>query len=272
MGKLIEFCGAPGVGKSTIYRELTTRFSRSSNWLPAHCLYPKVKTNVTKLKSLFAPAWKAYGDLDSRAMINAGKTFIQKYPGFVDACCVSILQNDRSSLNGTDQRFRRISYMYRLIQKVQVCIESPTEKYIIIEEGLINGIGNALMDNKNQQQELAEIEALFKCMPIPEAIIFVEVDLQSNISRLMSRKKEIGSLEFLDNDQLHEALNRMSRKRKIATAMLAEKGVQVLNIDATRTVHENATAIVNFANDLYMNKMHSAPISQAQLLDSTIIN
>jgi MoxR-like ATPase len=43
MARIVEFVGSPGVGKTTIYRELIISSNKKHRWIAAEFLFPKEK-------------------------------------------------------------------------------------------------------------------------------------------------------------------------------------------------------------------------------------
>ncbi len=251
MAKIIELCGSPGVGKSTIYKEIVSKWRRYYNWTPAHYLYPQVNSDYRSIKNfLITFLKKDYRKTDAIAMRNAGRRFVSQYPQFIEACWNHILLREKESLNGTDQRFEKAVYMYTLMQKIQISRESEYEKIAIVEEGLINGIGNVLFKSENIIEEKEEIIDLLNQMPLPNALVYVETDINENIRRLVTRKKVLSSLKSLDTNQLSNITQKLRKTREMATKVLEDIGIPVLYINSTDSVGINASKIISFAEVL----------------------
>jgi len=251
MARIMEFCGSPGVGKSTIYDALISKWSNTDNWIPADYLYPYIKSNyrwVYDFLRMFAK--RDLRQADIRALRYAGSRFISQYPEYIEAYINGILLNEKESFNGTDQRLEKVSYIYDLIKKIQVCRESSCDKIVILQEGLVNGIWNALHKNESVANQKEEIIFLLNVMPLPDALIYVETDLNENIKRLDSRVKLIPSFETLDRDQLLTIIQRFRIIWKTAIDLLEDRGMPVLHIDSSDPVSINASKVMSFSNSL----------------------
>jgi shikimate kinase len=246
MAKIIELCGSPGVGKSTIYQKVVARWKKGNTWVPGHRLYPAVSFKDKELKSLItAIAKKLYGSPDNMKMRAAARRFVVQQPALVNRYWSHIQMLEAQSFNGTDQRFEKAIYLYSLFQQMQVCLESKSEKWAFIDEGLINSIGNALcqIDDVDVSHEIMEV---LSCMPLPDAIVYVHLDHENNYERLVRRTKHLPSLASLNEAQMKEAILQLTRPRQKAVQLLSEKGIPVLSIDASNSVGDNVSKIISF--------------------------
>jgi hypothetical protein len=256
MARIMELCGSPGVGKSTIYNALMSKWTKTDNWIPADYLFPYVKSNykwVYDFLKMFAK--KDLRAADVRVLRNAGSRFISQYPEYIEACINHLLSDEKESLNGTDQRLEKASYIYDLIKMIQICRESSCDRIVILQEGLINGIRNALYKSESETNQKEEIIFLLNVMPLPDALIYVETDLNENINRLASRYKIIPSFEKLDRDQLLTIIQQLRIIWKTAINLLEERGIPVLYIDSSDPVSINASKIMSFSKSLDGNKL-----------------
>lgn len=255
MAKMIELCGAPGVGKSTIYNTLASRWNNTHEWIPADHLYPYVNSNYSWVINLLKVYLKKdFRKADIQALRNAGSRFIYQYPEYIEACMNNIFSNEKESFNGTDQRLEKASYIYGLIKKIQICRESSCDRIAVLEEGLINGMRNALYKCDNVTDQKDEIVHLLNIMPLPDALVYIETDLNENLNRLVSRKRIIPSFETLNRDQLLPIIQRFRIIWKTATNLLEDKGIPVLYIDSADSVSINASKIMSFSEGLNSNK------------------
>lgn len=250
MSKIVELCGGPGVGKSTIYKHLSKHWRKTDNWIPAEYLFPYVKTNYKPLLNFIKRVSETdFRKEDVRSMRNAGSRFISKHPEYIEACINKILVIDKKNLNGSDQRFEKAGYMYSLIKKVQICRESSCRETVIIEEGLISAIRNAIPKTEDTAAEKKELLHLLNVMPLPDALVYVETDLDENVKRLFSRKKIIPSFEGIDRDELIEIIRQFRITWKIAISLLESKNIPVLHLDSNDSPATNALKIKSFVTN-----------------------
>lgn len=245
MAKLIEFCGAPGVGKTTLYQALTARWKAAEHWMPAHKVYPRKAPSANPLRKLVHAVLEKERPLDDKAMRKAGGRFVAHYPAYVDQCWAHIMEKEKTGLNGTDQRFEKASHVFKMMQRVQACREHNATKTLVIEEGVINGIGNAL--HVSQPDAVAEeIKKLYQNLPLPEGLILVEADAATVVNRIKARKRFVPSFENLNQNDLLRAIEEVMALRKAAAEIYGMLGHPVLYVNAVNSVKQNADSIFEF--------------------------
>jgi deoxyadenosine/deoxycytidine kinase len=249
LARIIELCGAPGVGKSTVYKEINNQWKKSCNWIPAHKLYQTKNPSSSYLKKIHSFFFKTE-IIGEREMRKAGKRFIETYPDYIESCWKHITLKEKSSINNTDQRFEKAGHVFKMVQKIQICRESNFKDIAIIEEGLINGIGNALYEYNNRVEMLNEIALLYKKMPLPSALVFFEADINTIIERINNRNRFIPFLEGLNSDDLFTSLRQIQELRKTAAKEFENQGYPVLFINADIPAANSAITIINYINNL----------------------
>jgi tRNA uridine 5-carbamoylmethylation protein Kti12 len=203
LAKLVEFCGAPGTGKSTLYKELVTLWMKDSNWIPGKKLYPveKLKYNDVPgfINSIFLRARKQYNFVE---MKSAAKRFIEQNQELMDCCWNNIYYRQKNPFNSEDNRFRATEIWFQIIQKLQVIKESGCRKFAVVDEGIIQRIDSLLYKSKNLEEEQAEIREIISKIMLPNAIVYIDADVNISISRMKERKKKLPHFEQLSTDEL----------------------------------------------------------------------
>lgn len=94
MARIIELFGAPGVGKTTLYEEMENLWNKDCNWMPSQYFYPKKKITTDNLRSFFFNILKRVknknGEVDTHALEEAGRRFIELYPQYIEVCWSNI--------------------------------------------------------------------------------------------------------------------------------------------------------------------------------------
>lgn len=250
MAKLIEFCGAPGVGKTTLYEVLSERWKENYNWMPAHKIYPRKVRRQNPVKKFVSAILDREQAVDDKAMRKAGGRFVALYPSYVEQCWAHIMEKEKNGLNGTDQRFEKASHLFKMMQRVQICLENQTTKTVVIEEGLINGIGNALYVPYPEKVD-EEINKLFDKLPLPNGLIMVEADVNAVVERVKTRKRFVPSFENISQSDLVKAIEDATALRKVTAEIYREKGYPVLHINAAKPVKQNVDTIFEFVKTFH---------------------
>ncbi|WP_299823025.1 hypothetical protein [uncultured Pontibacter sp.] len=278
MAKVVEICGSPGVGKSTIFEEIIRRKSREDSWTTATNVNPydeqswldfakKIAREIRKGKKTLSNSRieennyefvrRIYKDIkngkdyvDQTALKEAGDRFVAQFPEYLEACWGNIYLKQRKSSNGMDLRFEKAEFIYRIIKKIQVLRENASGKYIIIDEGLINMIDRGLYKSTSPLEEKEEIYNLLEVMPLPDAIVYLETDLRENAKRLLSRRDIRDMHRGLSIDGL-VAITKACRDRIVTSInFLEDKGIPVLYLDSSQPVRLNADKIITFTKSL----------------------
>lgn len=248
MARIVELVGSPGVGKTTLYREMEYRWNKKRNWVPGEYLYPKEKSGSespgTFILNVFRQITGRKQKVDTSAMKEAGERFVTLYPEYMDECWNNINCSQKKNLNGLDLRFQKISYLYRLTQKIQTLTEINSDKIAMVDEGLIHFLTSKLYYKEE------EIENLLQIMPLPDAVISIETDLQENTKRLMQRKKVIPMHKLLIGSELEKITHIDHYKRVIVNRILETMDIPFLKIDSTHKIAGNVDKIMNFVESL----------------------
>lgn len=285
MAKIVEICGSPGVGKSTIFKEIERRRKSTDIWTTANNINPYGEQNfkeyVAKIleeikkgpyrkslnnqnkESTFAYIKRIYKEIkrgrnysDPTSKKEAGERFVEQFPEYMNACWGNIYYRQVKSINGLDLRLEKADFIYKIIKKIQIITENKTNKITIIDEGLINLIDRALYKSVNITEEQEEIASLLKVMPLPDALVYIETDLHENAKRLLLRKDVRSMHKGLSMNDLID-YTKISRERVLtAIELLKSIGIPLLYLNSNDHINENACKIIDFAKNLKAEKSH----------------
>lgn len=286
MGKIIELCGSPGVGKSSIFYELEKRRNKKNKWTTASnhnpygdknfydfvvSIFGKIKTGITQLytksnnrisfydltRFIYREIKKGKNFVDLDGLKEAGDRFVAQNPHYIEACWGNIFAHQTKSLNGLDLRFEKAEFIYRIIKKNQVLREKNTNKLTIIDEGFINLIDRGLCKSFTPTDEQEEIYNLLEVMPLPDALVYIEIDLNENAKRLLSREEIRDMHKGLTVDELKKVTQACRDRILTSIKYLEKKGTPVLFIDSSNSVKESADKIIEFTENLELNTSFS---------------
>lgn len=250
MARIVEFVGSPGVGKTTIYRELITRSSKKHKWIAAEFLFPKEKLvleNYSRfILNVIRLIIKKRGHVDTIAMEDAGGRFVASYPDFIDQCWNNINCIHKKNVNGSDLRFQKISYLYKIIQKIQILRERESSQIAVVDEGLVQFVTSSLGKRQDLTEEKEEVKKFFEIMPMPSGIVSVETDLKENTKRLLQRKKVISMHKSLMQSELENVIHNDHIRRASVNSILETRGIPLLRINSKDKVTTNVSKIINF--------------------------
>ncbi len=265
MARIIELSGSPGVGKSTLYKELIKRWNRKGNWIPAHFLYPREKSvlkNVMRISRFLIKKIKNETLTDLHAMEKSGDRFLQQNRKMVDTCFANILFRQQESLERMDRRFGRTTFLNKILQKVQTVREYETNKFAIVDEGLLYCIPNwipNIYEKEDLLSEEEEINKLIRLMPLPEAMVYIDIDVEENIRRLVNRRKLIPTHYGLTLQRIEDLTRESHRVHAIINKQLALNGLTILHLDAKKEISTNVNDIIHFIETFKENTHTTKP-------------
>jgi thymidylate kinase len=225
--RIIEFCGAPGVGKSTVYNLITKQWNSTCAWIPAEQLLPRKK-------------------MDTEALNVAAEIFVKENQDYADACWKNIIHRKRRGPNGADLRFHAVSYWFGIFQKIGMLRQMHSSKWSLIDEGLIQRIDSALYRSTTPLEEKEEIDALLQIMTLPDAIIYLETDVWENVLRLRKRKKILLAHKNLEDEELAFQIKNYQGRWQYVFEKLKEKGIPILQINAKENNQKSVATIIAF--------------------------
>lgn len=260
MAKIIELLGSPGVGKTTLYREMESLWNKDCNWMPSWHFYPKKEITTARLSSFFFDVLKRIknknGEIDAYAMEEAGRRFIELYPDYIEACWNNINRMQKNNPDKADLRFHKASYIYKVIKKIQAIREKTSHKIAVADEGLINIINSIFHEREVLTEEKEEINRLLELMPIPDGVVYVETGLQENFKRLTERKKVIPVHQSLEDGELKKIIRLDYDKRTVINNIIESKNIPSLTINSSELIAVNVSKIISFAENLYKKEMY----------------
>ena len=260
MAKILEICGVPGVGKSTIFSELERIQSSTYKWKTITNQNPVgdlTKTEFTKkiirdilegrksknprtqiketnlqfIKRIYRTIKLGRKFVDTYILKEAGLRFTQKYPEYIDACWKNIYLKQAKNSNGLDLRFEKAEFIYLIIKKIQILMEQKSDKIMITDEGLINMIDRVLYNDHVEITEFEEIERRVAVMPLPNAIVYIKTDLDEITRRIQGRKDIRDMHKNLNQAELKDFTKHSMNRIETAINFLAERGIPVMTID-----------------------------------------
>lgn len=259
MAVLVEMFGSPGVGKTTLYKEIASNWRPDSSWIPGYDLIPKENIEIRNIKSMLlylAYLLKINNLKDNNGyMKEAGDRFISDNPEYINLLWNYIMTYYKVNDNNKDLRFSKSAYLYRLIQRVQSVKEAKSNKIAILDEGLTHFFETGSNQLNKIETQLDEIKKILLLKPLPEAIIHIDLDIQENIKRIRSRPNTLRMHRSLEDNDL-EMLYIQSRKiRCLILDHFEMHNIPILKINGSESVKKNAQLIEKFTEEIKKKKL-----------------
>ena len=249
MSKIIEIIGPPGVGKTTIYKELTRRWVKEYNWAPKSEFMPKVsksKFGMTDYWIIQARKMLAKPLYDDKILLKASYKFLKENPDFVSLCWKLITNNRQRNHLDVDNRFRSAYHLYPVLGTYQYIVDSADPRLCITDELLIHRI--ILVTNEKISSN--DISLFSRYVPLPYALILLDAPADVIAQRSMERKRNIIIHENRSIKELIKLAEVDREKLKITTNKLQQKGVKILSIDTTKPISNVLKVLLTFLENI----------------------
>ena len=249
--KRIDFIGAPGVGKTSIYRELLRQRTKKDNWLTydeakikiaeQYILKDKKYLKLVLLKaSLFKNIHIFVADRILEKYYN--KSLWNKrneYNHFLSAVMEGILIERKEPV----RKLIGINWFFELIREVAFLENSKISGMFLFDESLSQKIYG--LTEYNQRLSKNIVRDYFNAMPPPDILIYCYADFGTLLDRLNNRKNRIPVHHGLNNDQLKTVILNHMNISLIAKNILKKRNIPIIAVDTNNNIKTNAKEILN---------------------------
>jgi hypothetical protein len=252
MARIIELCGVPGVGKTSTYSTLKSVWDKNGKWIPAEFLYPRKKVDLKNPKRFVVSLTKKVrGLLEPAELKAAGERFVAAYPEYLDGSWNAIQRKHHQRANTPDNRFEEARRLQRSAEYIQLLNENETSKFAIVDiGGLVQRLDLTWLTSTNIHEDEKEAIQLLKLMPLPAAVVYIHINTERNVERLLGRKKTLGMHRNLTAAELRDFCGKYKERWEMVCDLLADKKIPVLKIDSGLDIEKNVQKIDEFAEAL----------------------
>lgn len=236
----IDFLGAPGVGKSTLCKEVLRRTpnsyfigSNKAKIILAREYLKKSKTNKKKilanlvLKFLFIEPVRALiaKEILERSEHENLLNCKDEHSYFFESVLDSMLKSPKDPT----RKFMGLNWFYTVSKTVFLLEKSKREGIVVFDESLSQKVyGVTDCDNEVYYEQ---VRNYFKNIPLPFCLIYCNLDTQTTFNRLKSRKKVIPGHRNLDDKKLLTIVENQHRIALIGKEVIQARGGTVIEID-----------------------------------------
>lgn len=242
--KRIDLLGAPGVGKTTLYKELLQRRNRHDHWLTleeAKILITKrhLRGNFRSLKEFAGLlilhtvnvrvlqkklSENIYLSLADKAL----EERLEDWMPFIELCSESLGDHNKPPF----YRFLLAKWFLSQLEEAAL-VESVVSEDIVLFAESLSQRATGLMPwsySLGEQQS----RKYFNLMPAPHAVVFLRAESQQVKKRIInrSRQKIIVQHHGLSENELLERVEIATTIVEIGAGVLRERGVHILELDA----------------------------------------
>jgi len=251
----IDFLGAPGVGKSSIYNILLHHRGENKIWLTPEELKFKVyakqygKKNTLKLKilnllinqnNILFPFIKAKLQKEFSRLENE-TIFAKKdiYNTFMEYALSIEGQVDKDAF----RRFKGLGWFFDTLKTVAWLEQTETDDWVIFDESLCQKVFGII--NSDQCLEQEKVEGYFQSLPLPEALVHLRLNPDENFKRIKSRQKMIPAHKALSDKGILKTLELYAEISGLGASILESRGCVVFHLDMVGELKNNAEVLEN---------------------------
>jgi len=252
----VEFFGAPGVGKTTLYKEVVKKMPK--DWITEQNAIFKSKmtfVNRNSLKFFFYKTLysipqtakflsKIHEPVNHRVLLSK---FIKDFPVFYKFSLDCIFKNSSTSYRKTTAFLQFFDTVKRrtLINKSNLNIR------VLSDESLCQRIFAQLSEEEIDERQL--VEQYFKNIPFTGRLVYVKLNEFEIVNRIQKRYKQTKKINYMNTGMSSEDLLKQVKKYasyvETGVKILEQKGVTALHIDNSLSVEKNSNIIVDFLSN-----------------------
>lgn len=263
----IDFLGAHGIGKSTIYQHLLKRRTEP-RWLTRMEAKRKITTefvlddrsprDLAKAVSCHLPR---LGDIfvNAYALRPAEQALARdrgQHSEFFEYCLLRDLKEGLVSSVDTGQttvdtsrtslNYVNLSWLFDRLS--ELCLMEELDETVVFDESLSHTTTGLLVENASD----LTVRTYFDTMPRPDTVIHVHAPATTVVDRIAARAKTRRTTlrhQQVDLPALRKSTRQALRIAQLGACTLQWRGARLLCVDATAPPEENAARIDEFIRD-----------------------
>ncbi|UCS92962.1 hypothetical protein KZP23_20215 [Echinicola marina] len=247
---IVEIIGVPGVGKSSVFKELCNEWNSKQKWTHLDALINQGKT-------------KSNGFINQS--INLIKRFlkVKKHQSFEINKGIQYAHNNEvlsqffwQHLSNTEfeanadpaLRFRSAFFLYRDFCRYQAIHDNANGIPCIMDEGFLQ---KSFLVHKDKKIIEAVLDDYLSLIQLPKAVIWVHVrPIHIILDRIKMRKKRIASHIDLGDEMLKIETKKWMRLIKLLIKKVEQKGVRIYKIDGRDSIENNVKKVKSILSSL----------------------
>lgn len=251
MIKRIDLIGVPGVGKSTILRELKTRRNDNS-WCTTNEVVKEILNQhfkkkrysvqdlILRFSSFFHPS-KTYVPVNQDELNVFYSKQLSKDYLIIEKCLQSLLEDQETD---SYLKAKRLSFLIDTLEDLKLINHFSSSNTILCDESLSAKLFSFVFDVEQFEDQKSTKTLVSNYLP--NGFILMESDENDILKRLKSRNRRTTALAGLDDEKILEKLHIKKVKFKKAAELLMNLNVKGLIIDTSVPVKESVAKVENF--------------------------
>ncbi len=254
--KRIDFFGAPGTGKTTIYNELFKRRTKRDKWMTPeeakgliakqYCKQEMKSLRDTILTAVFyMPGLKKIKFVISNSILSSSSHEIllqnnERHHDFFSA----VLNGAAAAEREPAHRLLGLNRFFSVCRNVLLIENSPLQRHVLFDESLVQKVYGITNPQKGFFEKATE--DYFKKIPLPAGLIYCKLDPETTYHRIKQRPKIITGHRDMDEKDLKDIIGAQIEIASIGVSVLRNRGVQVLELYTGTTLAQSVKTVYNF--------------------------
>jgi thymidylate kinase len=246
--KKVEFLGAPGIGKTTIIKELISCRKKNDKYISLgeakniilkrnilNKIYqPKslLKLVILKYGKLLGLTEKYYDDIIGTLSNSSGNSNYDEFRPFLK-CCDKLLRHSED-----DPIYRLLTTRWLLISLDEyINLNSIDLNYTVIIDEFVTHKSIGILSSSNSFED-KHCKEYFSLVPTGDLVIYLYAEPKIIMERIIQRRSERITYQHrgLSESQILEKTTMAVRIVEMGAEILKERGVNVVKIDGTNTI------------------------------------
>lgn len=258
--KRIDFLGAPGVGKSTLYNHLIANRRKGTFWItPTEAELKIAREHIKKLSTKNKKVFLARLALNNIFFKPLHPTIVDKvinlveneiiwdnkikYTEFLNQAVLGACLEEKDSL----RRLMGINYFFKVMKTVVLFENSKYDEIVILDESLSQKVCGLTHYKESYFEK--QTKEYFSCIPVPDLLIHCKLDIKTTLQRLITRYKTIPAHRNITKAELLEVVKIHNKIANIGAKILKQRNVLVLDIDMKQCPEKNIQIINSFGGN-----------------------
>lgn len=243
--KIIEFLGAPGVGKTTLYKELIRKRQKPYKFLtPKEVKFEIVRKYLTNNKKIPYSFLKKI-ILHNKVFYKFHFYLIEKIlnnPELKPELLINkreeniikeLIEINTESNFSVEIKLLRFSWLLDILKEIKLFEKFNSNYNVIFDEGISQKISSISYYNKERIKDLSFINLINKSI-----IIYLELDKNIIFKRLINRRKEKNTFlhKKLDDKKIKDDIIKRIEFNKFFIQNIKKEGIKIIKIDSSMDI------------------------------------
>lgn len=255
MNNRVDFLGAPGVGKSTLFKELLKQRPKSKPWLTPReakiiwaqqhaSMYANTKRELLKAFLLKSKLFKKLHPALAEELIGPVLTqFLwdqkDKYADFIEVALSGAAIKGKNPL----RRILGITWFFEMFSTTVFLTNNHNNRFVFFDESLSQKVFGVLDSSTIGYEDV--VMNYFQHIPRPAYLVFCNLGSDILFQRIKTRNKIIPGHRNLTNEGLFEIIRVQQFIAEIGKKALIQRGSVIVELDMQNSLSYNIEVVQN---------------------------